>query len=167
MPASGKAKATTAERIGAELELIRLNVAGVIGSIIATSDGFLVAHDVPDLEPAQIAALVATMQAVALRTTLATGCGQFREVVTRGSDGYLAVYAAGRSAIVAVVGSGRLNVAMLNFQARRIIARIAEYSAEFERWASAQGRPDGGASSKPQGRDDAPRPLPVRRPRMP
>ena len=112
-----------------ELQLIRNNVPGVRGSITATTDGLLVAFDVHGLEPTQIAALVAATHAVAVRASLSTECGQLQEVITRGSDGYLAVYAAGGAAIVAVLGTTELNVAMLNFQARKMIERIAELSA--------------------------------------
>jgi predicted regulator of Ras-like GTPase activity (Roadblock/LC7/MglB family) len=47
-------------------------VAGVRGSLVATSDGLVVAHDIPDVEPTQIAALAAATLAVARRATLAT-----------------------------------------------------------------------------------------------
>lgn len=162
MPTSRKASSAAAERIGEELRLIRSNVAGVVGSITATSDGLVIAHDVPDLEPTQVAALVATMQAVALRTTLATGRGQFREVVMRGSEGYLAVYAAGASAAVAVVGSSELNVGMLNFQARRIIDRIAGHATDYEKSARTRSRTLGQTTAEDE---TGIRPLPVRRPR--
>jgi uncharacterized protein len=112
-----------------ELRLIRDNVPGVRGSITATIDGLLVAFDVHGLEPTQVAALVAASHAVAVRASLSTDCGPLHEVIMRGSDGYLAVYAAGSSAIVAVLGTTELNVAMLNFQARKMIERIAEHSA--------------------------------------
>ena len=84
--------------IADELRLIRISVPGVRGSIAATTDGLLVAHDVPGLEPTQIAALVAAIHAVAVRASWSTECGQLKEVITRGSDGYLAVYAAGSAA---------------------------------------------------------------------
>lgn len=136
-----------------ELRLIRNNVPGVRGSITATIDGLLVAFDVHGLEPTQIAALVAASHAVAVRASLSTECGQLQEVITRGSDGYLAVYAAGSAAIVAVLGTTELNVAMLNFQARTMIERIAEHSAEFARtpWpdspVAAPGQDDGSGAS--------------------
>ena len=116
-----------------ELRSIRDNVPGVRGSITATSDGLPVAHDLPGLEPTQIAALVATMHAVAARASLSTQCGQVKEVITRGADGYLAVYAAGSAAIVGVLGLSDMNVAMLNLQARKSIDRIGEYSASLVR----------------------------------
>jgi hypothetical protein len=150
------------ERISAELKLIRQTVPGVRGSITASSDGLLVAQDVHDLEPTQIAALVAAMHAVAVRAAGNTKCGQFKEVITRGSEGYLAVYAAGAAAIVAVLGTAELNVAMLNLQARTVIERIAQhsaYSAKRPRGGSAAG-----ASAAPASQNGA-GPLPVRRPR--
>jgi uncharacterized protein len=124
-----------ADRLRAELELIRSSVAGVYGSVVATSDGFLVAHDVPDLEPTEIAALAATTRALATRTTLAAGRGEFKETMARGTTGYLATYAAGTSAIVAVIGTNDLNVGMLRYRARDIIARIAADAPEFRNWA--------------------------------
>jgi uncharacterized protein len=91
----------------------------------------VVAHDIPDVEPTQVAALAAATLAVARRATLATECGTFREAVARGSDGYLAVYAAGDSAIVAVIGTSSLNVGMLQYRAREIIERIAAHSSQI------------------------------------
>jgi hypothetical protein len=98
------------------------------------------------LEPTQVAALVAATHAVAVRASLSTECGQLKEVVSRGSDGYLAVYAAGRGGpvIVAVLGSNELNVAMLNFQARKTIDRIAQHSAGLAR------RPRAGSPASPK-----------------
>jgi predicted regulator of Ras-like GTPase activity (Roadblock/LC7/MglB family) len=155
------------EQIHSELRLIRKNVPGVRGSITATSDGLLVAHDVHDLEATQIAALVAAMHAVAVRATLSTQCGQFKEVITRGTEGYLAVYAAGSAAIVAVLGTNDMNVAMLNFQARKMIERVADHSASFARRPAvdASRAPAPAPASAPASAPEADGPLPVRRPR--
>jgi hypothetical protein len=131
MSAARKAQPPVQDRVRTELQLIKTTVAGVRGSLVATSDGLVVAYDVPDLEPTQIAALAAATLSLASRATLATGLGSFREAVARGSDGYLAVYAAGISAIVAVIGTSNLNLGMLHYQARDIIDRVAEYSVEF------------------------------------
>lgn len=135
MPPSRRGRANVEERVLAELASIRANVTGVHGSLAATIDGLLVAHDLPDADPAQIAALMSSTFALASRATLMTGRGQFREAVTRGSEGYLAVYAAGRNAIVAVIGTSTLNVALLQYQARSIIERVADYSDEFRKWS--------------------------------
>jgi predicted regulator of Ras-like GTPase activity (Roadblock/LC7/MglB family) len=119
------------DRVRGELALIRTSVAGVHGSLVATNDGFLVAHDIPDIEPTAIAALAATTRSLASRTTSSTGRGQFREAVSRGNDGYLVVYAAGRSTLLAVIGTTDLNIGMLHYQTRDITERIATYAAQF------------------------------------
>jgi predicted regulator of Ras-like GTPase activity (Roadblock/LC7/MglB family) len=154
--------------ISDELRLIRQNVPGVRGSITATSDGLLVAHDMHGVEPTEIAALVAATHAVAVRASLSAQCGQLKEVITRGSDGYLAVYAAGDAAIVAVLGTTELNVAMLHLQARKVIERIAAHSAALARGPRTGSSGVPGAASAPRGQDHADRgsgsPLPARRP---
>jgi predicted regulator of Ras-like GTPase activity (Roadblock/LC7/MglB family) len=88
------------------------------------------------MEPTQIAALVAALHAVAVRTTLSTESGHFKDVITRASDGYLAVFEAGSTAIVAVLGTTGLNVAILNYQAPAMIERVAEVSANLARRAA-------------------------------
>jgi predicted regulator of Ras-like GTPase activity (Roadblock/LC7/MglB family) len=143
------------DRITEELQLIKTNVPGVRGSIAATADGLLVAHDLPGIEPTQVAALVAASHAVAVRASLSTECGQLKEVITRGGDGYLAVYAAGGPVIIAVLGTTDLNVAMLNFQSRKMIERIAQHSAGLAR------RPQAAAAPPGQG-DDGEESLPPR-----
>lgn len=131
MPTARKARPPVEDRIRDELQLIKRTVAGVSGSLVATSDGLVVAYDVPGLEPTQIAALAAATLSLASRATLATGLGSFREAVARGSNGYLAVYAAGASALVAVIGTSDMNLGMLHYQARDIIGRIATHSGEL------------------------------------
>src|SRR5260370_12445761 len=87
MPALRKSRRPVEEQVRTELQQIRTHVAGVRGSLVATSDGLVVAHDLHDIEPTQIAALAAATLAVARRATLATECGTFREAVARGTDG--------------------------------------------------------------------------------
>jgi hypothetical protein len=154
---------TVTDLIGDELRLIRRNVPGVRGSITATTDGLLVTHDMHGIEPTQIAALVAAAHAVAVRASLSTECGQLKEVITRGTDGYLAVYSAGGTAIVAVLGVSDMNVAMLNFQARKMIDRIAEYSAGLSRGPHLVPAAGPDASAAP-GQDEDGEPLPARGP---
>jgi uncharacterized protein len=132
---SGAGHSEAVDHISAELAYIKANVAGVQGSLAATSDGLVLAHDVPGLEPTQIAALAATTLALASRATLATGLGGFREAIARGDDGYLAVYSAGISAIVAVVGSSQLNLGMLRYQAGGVMERIAGHATGLKRIA--------------------------------
>ncbi len=133
---------TPEQLIRAELRELRDQVVGVHGSMVATSDGFLVANDIPDLEPTRIAALVATTLGLARQATQTTGRGVFRESLTRGSEGYLAVFSAGERAVIAVLGTEELNVGMLYYQIRGLTQRIAhhlEQSAQSRRFLQAPG----------------------------
>lgn len=123
---------TPEERIHQELRDLRGQVVGVYGSLVATSDGFLVTHDIPDLEPTRIAALVATTLGLARQATHTTGRGRFHESVARGSEGYLAVFAAGDTAVLAVLGTNDLNVGMLHYQTRDTIRRIVGHLIRFD-----------------------------------
>jgi predicted regulator of Ras-like GTPase activity (Roadblock/LC7/MglB family) len=168
MPAGQKSSPALQDQVQAQLRLIRNQVAGVRGSLAATSDGLVFAHDVPDLEPAEIAAISAATLSLASHATLASGCGSFREAVARGSNGYLAVYAAGASAIVAVIGTSSLNLGLLQFRAREIIDRIGTYSTQIGAWA-APGRTAAQDAAAPpprqaRGTGGAPAALPRRRP---
>jgi predicted regulator of Ras-like GTPase activity (Roadblock/LC7/MglB family) len=129
---------TVTELVLTELRSLRDNVVGVHGSLVATSDGLLVTHDIPDMEPTRIAAIVAATLGLASQATQATGRGGFREAVARGGTGYLVVYAAGGNAVVAVLGDNELNVGMLHYEMRDMIVRITAYSAEFARWADTE-----------------------------
>jgi uncharacterized protein len=119
-----------------ELRSLRDSVAGIQGSLVTTSDGLLVTHDISGMEPSKIAAIVATTLGLASQATLATGRGPFREAVARGSDGYLVAYAAGPSAVIAVIGDTGLNVGMLHYEMRDMVGRIASYASKFPRWGN-------------------------------
>ncbi len=149
---------TVEELVLRELLSLRDSVAGVHGSMVATSDGLLVAHDIPDMEPTRIAAIVATTFGLASQAALATGRGRFREAVAKGSSGYLVVYAAGRGAVVAVIGDSELNIAMLHYEMRDTIGRIAGYAAGFARWASPHAAAHG---TEPEALRDSVRPQPL------
>ncbi len=159
MPSTRNEQPTTEQRLQDEFRRIKANVMGVCGTVVATSDGFLVAHDVPDLDPTDLAAMLGASRALASQGIAATGRGQFTEAVTRGTQGYLAVYAAGSNAIVAVIGDTELNVALLHYRVRDSIERIASYTADLSRWAAAPrqaAEPAGPGGRHPTG-------LPIRR----
>jgi predicted regulator of Ras-like GTPase activity (Roadblock/LC7/MglB family) len=124
-------------RVHAELRALRESIVGVDGSLVATSDGLLVAHDVPNLEPTRLAALVSATLSLARQAVAETGRGEFREALARGTAGYLMVYAAGGHAVVAILCDARVNVGMVQYQAREAIERITGYAADFARWSGA------------------------------
>lgn len=109
-----------------ELRRLRTRVPRLAGSLAATVDGLVLAHDVPDTEPEGLAALTAAALGVAYRVTDTTARGEFRELLVRGTRGYVATYAAGSTAVLTLLADDRVNVGRLHLEGRRSGARIAD-----------------------------------------
>ncbi|UQA90966.1 roadblock/LC7 domain-containing protein [Streptomyces halobius] len=107
-----------------ELQTLRDQVRHLHGGMVASADGMVIAHDLRDIEPDGLAALTAAAIGVAKRLTDATGQGMFEESLTRGKDGYIAAYSAGRRAVLTAVAGPDTNVGRLHLQARRAAERI-------------------------------------------
>jgi predicted regulator of Ras-like GTPase activity (Roadblock/LC7/MglB family) len=124
------------DRVLKELSTLSSAVRGVEGCVVATSDGLLVAHVLPEQEQSQSAALIATMTAVARQAVEITGRGDLLEAAIRGTTGYIAVYAIGDSAVLAVLGRPNLNIALLQHRTRPVVARLEVLAAGFTRFAT-------------------------------
>ncbi|MFJ8039489.1 roadblock/LC7 domain-containing protein [Kitasatospora sp. NPDC096147] len=110
----------------AELHGLRARVPHLTGSLIATTDGLVVAHDAATLEPSGVAALTAAALGVGARLAEATGQGEFRELITRGERGYTATYAAGAYVVLTLLAGPDANLGRLHLEARRAGQRIAD-----------------------------------------
>ncbi|MER5794650.1 roadblock/LC7 domain-containing protein [Streptomyces sp. NPDC001980] len=109
-----------------ELRRLRTRMPQLTGALAAGVDGLVVAHDCPGVDPEGLAALTAAELGVAVRVSDATGKGELRELLVRGEDGYVATYAAGRSAVLTLLAEDRVNVGRLHLEGRRAAARIGE-----------------------------------------
>jgi predicted regulator of Ras-like GTPase activity (Roadblock/LC7/MglB family) len=109
-----------------ELRRLKTRVPQLTGVLAASVDGLVIAHDAPGVEPEGMAALTAAALGVTARLTDATGQGGFRELLVRGAHGYVATYAAGRTAVLTLLAEDRVNVGRLHLEGRRAGARIGE-----------------------------------------
>ncbi|MFG2959543.1 roadblock/LC7 domain-containing protein [Streptomyces sp. NPDC048291] len=109
-----------------ELRRLRTRMPQLTGALAAGVDGLVVAHDCPGVDPEGLAALTAAELGVAVRVSDATGKGELKELLVRGEDGYVATYAAGRSAVLTLLAEDRVNVGRLHLEGRRAAARIGE-----------------------------------------
>ncbi|MET9505947.1 roadblock/LC7 domain-containing protein [Streptomyces sp. NPDC006622] len=117
----------------AELRRLRARVPQLTGALVAGVDGLVLAQDTPGVEAEGVAALTATALAVAVRLADTTGRGEFRELLVRGVHGYVATYAAGRSAVLTVLAQDRVNVGRLHLESRRSGALVGEIVDAAER----------------------------------
>ncbi|MCX2968553.1 roadblock/LC7 domain-containing protein [Streptomyces sp. TRM70308] len=107
-----------------ELARLRARLPQLGGALAASVDGLVLAEDTARLEAEPLAALTAAALGVAVRLADATGQGAFRELVVRAEGGYVATYAAGRTAVLTVLAEPRANVGRIHLEARRAGARI-------------------------------------------
>jgi uncharacterized protein len=107
-----------------ELGALRKRLPELTGSVLATADGMVVAHDAHGIEPDSLAALAAAHLALARRFAHAVSHGELRESVVECDGGYITSYAAGSNALLTVVTTGNANLAMVHLEARRSVHRL-------------------------------------------
>ena len=107
-----------------ELDRLRSRVPELSGSVLATTDGLVVAHDAHGIEPDGLAALAAAHLALARRFAHAVNHGELRESVVECDRGYITTYTAGPTALLTLVTSGDANLAMVHLEARRCVRRL-------------------------------------------
>src|SRR3954467_7784452 len=112
-----------------ELGRLRSRVPELAGSVLATTDGLVVAHDAHDIEPDSIAALAAAHLALSRRFAHAVNHGDLREAVVEWGHGYTTSSTAGSNALLTVVTSGDANLAMVHLEARRCVRRLVRILA--------------------------------------
>ncbi|MFI7191758.1 MULTISPECIES: roadblock/LC7 domain-containing protein [Nocardia] len=114
------------EAVLTELKALRERVPGLIGALVASSDGLLIAHDLPpEIEPTGMAALSASQLALSERLAATAVGGGFHEVVVRGTGGHVVVYAADWTSLT-VLAEPQVNVGRLHLESRPAARAIAD-----------------------------------------
>jgi len=117
----------------AEIRGLRSRLPYVTGVLVATVDGLLVAHDTRGPEPDTVAAMSAAQLGLGQQIASGVAHGDFLETVTRTTSGYLAVFAAGRAALLTVTAGRELNLGRLHHEARPVAARVGALIAPVPR----------------------------------
>ncbi|WP_338699501.1 roadblock/LC7 domain-containing protein [Streptomyces sp. Q6] len=152
----------------AELQRLRVRVPQLTGALAASVDGLVLAQDTPGIEPEGVAALTAAALGVAQRLADATEQGAFRELLVRGTDGYVATYAAGEAAVLTLLAEDRVNVGRLHLEGRRAGTRIGELVTTAARSEAAAKESALRARGRARARTTPATPaLPVRTPKTP
>jgi predicted regulator of Ras-like GTPase activity (Roadblock/LC7/MglB family) len=107
-----------------ELGRLRGRLPELSGSVLASADGMVLAHDAHGIEPDTLAALAAAHLALARRFADVVDHGQLRESVVECDRGYITSYTAGPNALLTLVTSGNANLAMVHLEARRCVRRL-------------------------------------------
>jgi uncharacterized protein len=127
---SMEATETTRTEVLAELHGLRAHLDTIEGSIVATTDGLVIAHDIGaseayGAEPESVAALAAVNLGLSQRITDTATHGELRETVITGALGQVVTYAAGERALLTVLVRSTGGLDSLHEHARRVAGRVA------------------------------------------
>ena len=116
--------------IMAELRELRIRQVAVQGSVVASTDGMIIAHDLAEtnaygVEPETLAALAAANLGLSQRIADTASHGELRATVISGAFGHVATYAAGDYALLTVLAREEARVDALHVEAHRIAGRVA------------------------------------------
>jgi predicted regulator of Ras-like GTPase activity (Roadblock/LC7/MglB family) len=117
---------TVDQAVLVELANLRRRLPELSGSVLATTDGLVVAHDAHGIEPDSIAALAAAHLALARRFADAVNHGELRESVVECANGHITSYTAGPNALLTLVTSAEANLALVHHEARRAVTRLVD-----------------------------------------
>ena len=115
----------------AQLQAMRADHAHIEGSIVATTDGLVIAHDLGHsetfgIEPEGVAALSAVNLGLSQRIADTASHGQLQETVVRGSFGQVVTYPAGSRALLTVLVRAGMDLDGLHTTARPVADKVAE-----------------------------------------
>ena len=100
-------------------------VDGVHGAVLATRDGLPVASTLAEARTDTVAAMAATVVALASQAAPSTDDDADGHTVIRGSDGCLVVYAAGDLGVLAVQTSAHPNIGLVQVEAPAAARQLA------------------------------------------
>ena len=112
------------------LQGLRARRCEIEGSIVATTDGMVVAHDLSatetyGIEPECVAALAAVNLGLSQRIADTASHGDLQETVIRGAFGLVVTYAAGDRALLTVLARPTDELTELHRDAREVAAEVA------------------------------------------
>ena len=115
----------------AELHNLRIAISDIEGSVVATTDGMVVAHDLAaaqtfGVEPEGVAALAAVNLGLSQRIADTASHGDLRECVIRGAFGQVVTYAVGDRALLTVLVGASNDLSSLHAEARLVVQRVAD-----------------------------------------
>jgi uncharacterized protein len=119
-----------------ELRRLRSQLPVVDGSIVASTDGLIIAHDMSatqayGVEPEGVAALSAVNLGLSQRVVDTANHGTLRETIIRGTFGYVVTYPAGERALLTVIVGDPIDIDAVHGPARQSASRISAMLAEF------------------------------------
>lgn len=112
------------------IQSLREDVPDVQGVMVVTSDGQMVVHDFK-ADALRMAVMAATALGVVRHMTRTIALGEFHEAVFHGNEGYLLLYSAGDTEVLAVAASTLGNLGLIHLEARSLVQRLMALREEL------------------------------------
>jgi hypothetical protein len=120
----------TLDNLNQLLSTLESDVSGQLhGSLIASTDGFLITSTLREDNSEQVAAMVATTTGVGRRMTGTLQAGKLTETTITGEDRIILLYLVGQEGVLAVVAKPGANIALINMSARKIAKQASDIIA--------------------------------------
>ncbi|HEX6871558.1 MAG TPA: roadblock/LC7 domain-containing protein [Micromonosporaceae bacterium] len=127
---TGSARAAARAEVLAELQDLRRRIREVEGSVVASTDGLVVAHDLGatetyGIQPEGVAALSAVSLGLSQRIADTASHGELQETITQGTFGQVITYPAGDRALLTVLIRAEGETTTVHAEARALAHRVA------------------------------------------
>lgn len=112
-------------RINDLLVTLRHSTQGLIGSVVASSDGLVIASDLTqEVDEERFGAIAATILALGERTTQDLDHGQVRRILIEGHDGFMVVMSVTNKATICTAAQNSAKLGMVFYQMERTAEAI-------------------------------------------
>jgi predicted regulator of Ras-like GTPase activity (Roadblock/LC7/MglB family) len=118
---------SSVKKIDDVLDTLENAIPSVIGTIVASGDGFVITDTLNGTEAEEVAAMVATTTSVSERMSSTFSAGGVKETSIRSEDRSIFLYRASKEGILAVIAEDDANVGMIHLRARDTAQAIGNY----------------------------------------
>lgn len=118
--------ATRSEALNETLEEIMNNSFDILGTLVVTRDGLVMASRLPaGLDDGRVGAVSAGVLSLGVRSITQLGRGEFKQILAQGTKGNVIVTSAGSKAAFVVLTSPSANLGMAFFEASEGAKKIS------------------------------------------
>jgi uncharacterized protein len=116
------------ERINDVLRSIRVSSPEVIGSVVVSSDGFIIASAIPtEIDEDLIGGMAASLLGVGERIAQDLMRAQMEQVYVRSAKGYIVINAAGPEAALVLLVTREAKLGIIFLELKRTIAELVKH----------------------------------------
>jgi predicted regulator of Ras-like GTPase activity (Roadblock/LC7/MglB family) len=141
------------EQLHQVLTSLSQEVPDVRGALLASRDGLPIVSTLGGAEAGRVAAMAATVVALATRVVDTIKLGSFEETVVQSDSGMFIVYNAGDLAVLSVLAQRGATLGLVHLEARRaaeaVDRMLTAYREELRTTPTASASPAGAAPSAP------------------